>query len=150
MTLASLTANLGRGLAAGLVGTAAMTVSSTAEAKLRDRGSSTTPAAAGAAVLGVVPRDERGERRFNHIMHWGYGTSLGAVRGMLASTGMGPRTASVAHLATVLGAEQVVLPATGAAPPATRWEAKEVAIDVLHHAVYAAATGAAYAWLTRH
>ena len=41
---------LGRGLIAGLIGTAAMTVSSTAEAKLSGRGPSTTPAAAAGAL----------------------------------------------------------------------------------------------------
>jgi hypothetical protein len=28
--------------------------------------------------------------------------------------------------------------------------AKEIAVDLFHHAVYAAATGMAYAWLRRH
>lgn len=41
---------LGRGLVAGLIGTAAMTISSTAEAKLSGRGASTTPAAAAGEV----------------------------------------------------------------------------------------------------
>jgi hypothetical protein len=50
-----LMAPLGRGLIVGLLGTAAMTVSSTAEAKLTGRGASTTPAAAAGKVLGVEP-----------------------------------------------------------------------------------------------
>lgn len=35
------------------------------------------------------------------------------------------------------------------APPLTEWGAKEVAIDALHHVVYAGATGIAYSLLDR-
>ena len=45
-------------------------------------------------------------------------------------------------------AKQVTLPALEIAPPSIFWGAKEIAIDALHHAVYAAATGAAYAAIT--
>ena len=60
-----------------------MTVSSTLEAKLRERGSSSAPADAAGKVLGVQPRDEEGQARFSNIVHWAYGTSWGAVRGLL-------------------------------------------------------------------
>lgn len=146
--LGTLAAALGTGLVAGVAGTAAMTVSSTAEAKLRGRGSSSTPADAASKVLGVSPIDDRGERRFNHLVHWGYGTAWGAVRGLISGLGVVGPPAVLAHLAAVWGAEQVVLPATGAAPPATEWGAKEIAVDLGHHVVYAVATGAAYAWLS--
>jgi hypothetical protein len=52
---------LGRGLVAGLIGTAAMTVSSTIEAKASGRGSSTTPADAVGVAAGVEPKDETGQ-----------------------------------------------------------------------------------------
>jgi hypothetical protein len=58
-------------------------------------------------------------------------------------------TATAVHLAVVWGTEQVMLPALGVAPPATQWGAQEVAIDGLHHLVYAAAAGAAYKLLSR-
>lgn len=145
--LGGLAASIGKGLAAGLVGTAAMTVSSAVEAKLRGRPASTTPAQAASKVLGVAPVDEQGERRFNNLVHWGYGTGWGAARGVLGATGIAGIPAGLAHLAAVWGGEQVVLPATGAGSSATEWEPPEVAIDLLHHAVYAAATSFAYAWL---
>ena len=144
----TLAAAVGKGLAAGLVGTAAMTVSSTLEAKLRDRGASTTPAKAASQILGVEPTEE-GEKRFNNLVHWGYGTGWGAVRGILGALGLSGAPATAAHLAAVWGGEQIVLPATGASPSAVHWGAKEIAIDLGHHAVYAVATGAAYSWLDR-
>jgi hypothetical protein len=44
---------IGKGLVAGFAGTAAMTVSSTLEAKLRGRAASSAPARATAKVLGI-------------------------------------------------------------------------------------------------
>lgn len=149
LQLGGVAAAVGKGLVAGMAGTAAMTVSSTLEARLRGREPSTTPARAASKVLGVAPVDEGGERRFNNLVHWGYGTSWGAVRGLLAATGLGGVSATVVHLGAVWGGEQVVLPATGASSPATQWGTREIAIDVWHHVVYAVATGVAYHWLDR-
>lgn len=142
-------AAVGVGLAAGLAGTAAMTASSTIEMKLRGRSGSSAPAQAAAKVLGVRPEGEKENKRFGTLVHWGYGTGWGAVRGILACAGLPAPAATAAHLAAVWGAEQVTLPALGVAPPATEWGVKEVAIDVWHHLVYATATGAAYELLDR-
>lgn len=149
MGLGKIAGTLGKGLVAGAVGTAAMTVSSTLEAKARGRGSSTTPADAAAKVLGVRPDEKSGER-FNNAVHWGYGTGWGMVRGLLAALGLSGPAAALAHFAAVWGSEQVVLPATGVGKPIWTYGATEAAVDGCHHAVYAAATSAAYEWLDRH
>jgi hypothetical protein len=147
MTLAD---NIGRGLLAGLAGTAAMTVSSTLEAKLRGRAPSSAPARATAKVLGIKEFDDGiAEARFNDLSHWGYGTGWGVVRGLLAALGVSPRAATVAHGAAVYGAAQVTLPALDIAPPAVFWPKAEIAIDAFHHAVYATATGLAYRLIER-
>ena len=140
---------VGKGLFAGAAGTAAMTVSSTLEAKLRDRGSSSAPAEAAGRVLGVEPCDEAGEARFSNIVHWGYGTSWGAVRGLLGLTSASPAAAGARPFAAVWGGEQVMLPALGVSPPMWKLGAKETAIDAWHHAVYAGATTIAYELLDR-
>jgi hypothetical protein len=80
-------AAVGSGLAAGAVGTAFMTASSTLEMKLRGRPASTVPARAAAKVLGVEPTGQSQQTRFANIVHWGYGTSWGAVRGVIAAAG---------------------------------------------------------------
>lgn len=145
--LERLAANVGKGLAAGLVGTAAMTVSSTLEMKLRDRGASNAPADAASKVLDIEEfRSEDAEQRFGQLVHWGYGTGWGAARGVLA-TFLPPLAADAGHLAALWGSEQVMLPTLDVAPPATEWGAQEVAVDAWHHLVYVAATGLAYRWL---
>jgi len=138
-------ASIGKGLVAGLLGTAAMTVSSTIEAKLRRRAASTAPARATAKALGIATfESDLAQARFNDLSHWGYGTGWGVVRGVLGATGMPAAKATAAHGAAVWGSAAVTLPALDVAPPFVFWGRKEVAIDLLHHAVYAAATGLAY------
>jgi hypothetical protein len=121
----TLAENVGKGLAAGLAGTAAMTVSSALEAKLRGREPSTAPARAAEKVLGIEQFESpAAENRFSNLVHWGYGTGWGAVRGVLATLGLPPKL--------------------DVAPPITLWGKEEIAIDLFHHAVYATATGMAY------
>jgi len=143
--LSEVASSVGKGLAAGFIGTAAMTVSSTVEARLRHRAASTAPARATAKVLGIKEfEDEIAQARFNDISHWGYGTSWGALRGLLSAFGLSPRAATAAHGAAIYGAAQVTLPALEIAPPSVFWGKEEVAIDAFHHLVYATATGLAY------
>src|ERR687883_798444 len=132
--------NIGRGLPAGFAGTAAMTVSSTLEARLRGRAPSSAQARATAKMLGIKEfEDDHAQARWNDLSHWGYGTSWGVLRGLLAATGMRPRAATAAHGAAIYGTAQVTLPALEIAPPVVFWPKQEIAIDAFHHAVYAAA-----------
>jgi hypothetical protein len=141
--------SIGKGLVAGFAGTAAMTVSSTLEAKLRGRAPSTAPARATAKALGIAAfEDAIAQARFNDLSHWGYGTGWGVVRGLLDAAGVPPRKATAAHGAAVWGSAQVTLPALDVAPPAIFWAKEEIAIDMLHHTVYAIATGLAYELLS--
>ena len=141
---------IGRGLVSGLAGTAAMTISSTVEARLRGRAFSTAPARATAKALGIREFDsDLARARWNDLSHWGYGTGWGILRGLLGVTGLSPRAATVTHGAAIYGAAQVTLPALDVVPPSIFWGAKEIAIDAFHHVVYAAVTGAAHTALTR-
>lgn len=144
MTLGNIAAAVGKGLVAGAVGTAAMTVSSTVEMKLRGRKGSSAPAQAAGKVLGVEPVGETEEQRFSNLVHWSYGTGWGAVRGLLAALGLSGAPATGAHMAAVWGTELAMLPALDVAPPVTEWGVKEAAVDAFHHLVYAIATGLAY------
>ena len=141
--------SIGKGLVAGVAGTAAMTVSSTLEAKLRGRAPSSAPARATAKVLGIASfEDNVAQARFNDLSHWGYGTGWGIVRGLLDAAGLPPRKATAAHGAAVWAIEQVTLPALDVAPPSVFWPKTDIAIDAFHHTVYALATGIAYELLS--
>jgi hypothetical protein len=143
--------SIGKGLVAGFAGTAAMTVSSTLEARLRHRAASSAPARATAKMLGIKEfEDDVAQARFNDLSHWGYGTGWGVLRGLLAAAGLSPKAATTAHGAAIYGAAQVTLPALEIAPPVVFWSKEEIAIDAFHHAVYAAATGIAYELIDGH
>ena len=141
---------LGRGVLAGVAGTAAMTLSSTLEAKLRGRPFSTAPAKAATRALGIETFDD-GEAyaRFSNLVHWGYGTGWGVARGLLRTFGVGPRFATGAHFAALWGSALYSLPKYEVAPPVTEWEAEDVAIDVFHHLVYVGAAALAFELLER-
>ena len=142
MTLAQ---RVARGLLAGAVGTAAMTVSSTIEQKLRAREASTAPADAAMKVLGIESFcDDAAKSRFSNAVHWSYGTAWGVPRALLDAAGLDPAAATAAHGAALWGSEQVMLPALGVAPPLWEWGVAEIAIDALHHAVYTVAASVAY------
>jgi hypothetical protein len=144
-TIGTVADAVGKGLIAGFAGTAAMTVSSTLEAKLRGRAPSSAPARATTKMLGIKEfEDSIAQARFNDLSHWGYGTGWGVLRGLLGATGIPAKAATAVHGAAIYGAAQVTLPALEIAPPSVFWAKEEIAIDAFHHAVYAAATGIAY------
>lgn len=159
--LRTIATEVGRGLIAGFVGAVAMTIASTIEMKLRRRPPSSAPADAAGKVLGVKPRDEKGKQRFATVVHYAYGSGWGLARAAIAAATCAGRrqrawhksrasiVGPIAHFAMVWGASLAMLPALGIAKPFWRWGAKEVAIDALHHTVYAAATDGAYRLLGR-
>ena len=141
---------IGKGVLAGVAGTAAMTLSSTLEAKLRGRQFSTAPAKAATRALGIETFDD-GEAyaRFSNLVHWGYGTGWGVARGLMRAFGVGPRVATGAHFATLWGSALYSLPKYEVVPPVTEWAAEDVAVDVFHHLVYVGAAALAFELLDR-
>ncbi len=140
-----------RGLAAGVAGTAAMTVYQTAVAKLRGSEASTTPAEVGKRVIrGVFHRrfDEEHTSALNNAMHWGYGTSWGAAYALtdgIDDTAVIPR--GLAFGTAVWAASLLELPAMKLAPPVWKYPPVELVLDVSYHLVYGVAAAAAYAAL---
>jgi hypothetical protein len=145
--LGEIAGDVGRGMLAGAVGTAAMTLSSSLEARLREREPSDAPATAAGRVLGVQPRNPAGRARFSTVVHWTYGSMWGGARGLIEAAGVRGAPAVAGHCVAVWGAAQIMLPALGVAPTAWKAERSDVAIDALHHAVYAVAAVLAFAAL---
>lgn len=146
-TAGELAGAFGKGLAAGLVGTAVMTIVQTIEMKLQDREASKVPAEAVEKVFGIQPRDEKAEQRLAQLVHFAYGTAWGGVLGVLERTRLGRVGAPLAQFGAVWGTAAAMLPALDLSPPPTEWSKQQIATDALHHAVYSAAAGATYAWL---
>ncbi len=154
---------LGRGLAAGLAGTAAITAVSTVEqlvkgsVRARRRGeepsfdlleAATGPwlfaADAAGKLLGVTPRDDHAKRRFSVAVHWTYGAAWGASLAAMGLAGIRGPLAAGALLAGVLGAEMVAMPALHFFPPPSQWGKAAIVSSTYQHAVYAAAAALAF------
>lgn len=135
---------IGKGLLAGLAGTAAMTLSQMIEMKITKREPSDAPIKVVSQVADMKPTNEAEKTKVNNEIHWGYGTALGVSRGIISLTGLKGVPATLLHFGLVWTAAMVMLPKFHAAPPVTEESPKAIAIDALHHAVYAVAAGLAF------
>jgi hypothetical protein len=129
------------GAAAGLVGVAAMTAGEKMEQALTKRPDSYVPARALLTLLGRHPGNEEQPSGWNHLMHWGTGALLGALRGVWSVTGIRGPLANTWHTATRLAFDQTVENATGVGAPPQTWPLQEQVVDVLHKALYCTVTG---------
>ena len=133
-------AAIGKGLIAGVAGTIAMTLFQMAEMKITKRKPSSAPADAVKKTLHIEP--EPGHKKsFSNGVHYVYGTLWGGFRGLLSLAGLQGLAATPAHFAAVWGTALTIEPKLDIAPPITKWKPKDIAIDILHHAVYATVAG---------
>jgi hypothetical protein len=130
-----------RGALAGLGGAAVMTLGEKLEQRLTGRPSSYVPAHTLGHLLRVSsPDDDRWWR--NMAMHYGTGAMAGALRGVMSSSNLRGPLASLMFAEIRLSIDQTLENATGVGAPPWTWPRDELAIDILHKAVYALATGA--------
>jgi hypothetical protein len=149
-----------RGVAAGLVGTGAMTLAQLAAARLRGQplGTSVPGSWADApAPAQVVKRaaDAVGEGHrltkddvplLANTMHWTYGTTLGVLYGLAARL-LRPRPllGGLGFGVGVWSAAYVQLVPLGIYELPWRYPVEELALDLSYHLVYGAAVAEAYA-----
>ncbi len=131
-----------RGFAAGLAGVAVMTAVEKVEQALTHRPNSFVPAHQTERLLGLREKPDEERLWLNWATHYGQGAILGAVRGLMAKRGFRGPVGSFLLLNLRLLNDQTLENATGVGAPPWTWPVDEQAIDLLHKAVYAFATGA--------
>jgi hypothetical protein len=129
-----------RGAASGVAGVAVMTAGEQVEQALTKRPDSFVPARALRGLLGRPASDAPQSPLWNHAMHWGTGALLGALRGVWSAVGMRGAAATGMFAVVRLAFDQTVENVTGVGAPPSSWPKREVAVDLLHKAVYAVAT----------
>jgi len=129
------------GAVCGLLGVAAMTAGEKAEQALTKRPNSYVPARTLLTLLGRHPDDGKQPVVWNHVMHWGTGALLGALRGVWAVTGIRGPLAHLKHSGFRLAFDQTLENATGVGAPPTTWPIREQVVDYGHKAVYSLVTG---------
>ncbi|MBA2765062.1 MAG: hypothetical protein H0U42_10335 [Thermoleophilaceae bacterium] len=107
---------IGLGLLAGLDGTIFLTLSERVEMALTGRRPSKVPGQVGAILTGKDPDTDPELDRKNVVVHWAHGIALGAVRGLLALTGLGSLLASVLIFALVWTGDVLLYRMLGIAP----------------------------------
>lgn len=131
-----------RGLAAGLVGVAAMTAAEKLEQRFTRRPNSFVPGHTMERLLGLPGRLDEERLWMNWAMYWGQGVLLGAVRGLMAERGLRGPVGAFGFMNLRLLNDQTLENATGVGAPPWTWLVDEQAVDLLHKAVYAFTTGA--------
>jgi hypothetical protein len=163
MTLGMLR-TLGRGIAAGIAGTAVMTAYQLAVAKLQGQPLATpvphrwadapAPARVAKKAADAVGQGTRFTRQdvpvLTNAMHWLYGVSWGTLYGIAAgSRGAGPVEGGLVFGAGVWGASYAELAPLGIYEPPWRYPGKQLAVDLSYHLVYGLAVAGAFAALDR-
>lgn len=132
-----------RGALAGLAGTAAMTVATKVEQQVTGRPDSYVPGRT-ITALATRRRPPGSERPFvrNHLMHWGTGAAVGALRGIWAASGLRGWRGSAWFTSVRLATDQTLENATGVGDPPWTWSRRDQVVDVAGKAVYSFVTGA--------
>jgi hypothetical protein len=131
-----------QGLIAGLTGTAVMTAAEKLEQRLTGRPDSHVPARVLARLTGLPERPGRQPTWLNLTMHYGQGALVGVLRSVMAQAGLRGPVASGMFTVVRLTSDQILENATGVGAPPQTWPRRELAVDVVHKAVYGFATGA--------
>jgi hypothetical protein len=138
-----------RGAAAGLTGTAVMTAGYATEHRLRrsvsgplDYDDSDAPAVAAGRVLRWLhvldePPGSRAGKVLGFLVHWGYGSLVGAAAIPLVRR-TGPARASVGFAGAITVMAAVLFPLLGGTPAPWRWRRDVVATSLVQHLLYAA------------
>ena len=131
----------GLGLLAGLGGAAVMTLGEKLEQRFTRRPNSYVPARTLARLLRLRrPEADRWPR--NMAMHYGQAALVGALRGVWSAAGLRGLPAAAMFTPLRLSVDQTLENATGVGTPPWTWPRDELAVDVMHKAVFSLATGA--------
>ena len=132
-----------KGALAGLVGVAAMTAGEKLEQQFTGRPDSYVP---GRTLDALVTRRRLPESAKppvrNHLMHWGTGAAVGALRGIWSAAGLRGWRANAWHTSVRLATDQTLENATGVGAPPWTWSRQDQVVDVVGKAVYSFVTGA--------
>lgn len=136
-TLGELAGAIGKGLLAGIAATAAITLSQMIEMKITKREGSDAPIKVAEDAAGIKLATKEDKQKLSQELHWSYGTAWGVARGLIGLTGLKGLPATLVHFGAVWGTALIMLPKHDAAKQINEQKPKDIAIDVLHHGVYA-------------
>ena len=140
----SLGTTLGRGMAAGMVGTVAMTAfQKLVEMPITGRGDSYAPADLAEKLLPLSSKRGRERNLRNYATHFALGAGWGAARALVGRAGLSGQPAAVSVFALMYPGDLAIVAGLDLDDP-KEWSARDWAIDTVDKFVLALATGIAY------
>lgn len=138
-----------KGLGAGLIGTAAMTISEKIEQSTTGREDSMVTTEVGAIL--TRPPLETGKQAagLGQLVHWVHGVTWGALRGLIGLTPLSALTASVLHYAALWSSDVVLYRALGIQPLPHKWGTKPLITDLFHKLVLSVVTSSVFLLLVQ-
>ncbi len=134
-------ATIGRGVLAGLAGTAVMSAfQKFVEMPITGRDESFAPANFAAKVLPIQPKNDQERQRLNWATHFALGAMWGSAFGIAGRAGLHGQKAVAAVLATVYTGDVLLNTALGLYQPSS-WSTRDLVVDVVDKLVQAEATG---------
>lgn len=140
---------LARGLAAGVTGTAAMTVSQSVEMRLTGREGSDVPGQVAQGLTGIEPGTPKGRGAMSSGMHWAHGIGGGGVRALIGQSGARGPLAAALLFGGLWSMDASLYRALGIADSPWRWPKEDLATDLFHKGLYSFVTNAVYEGLGR-
>ena len=137
------------GVAAGAIGTAAMTASQAVEMKLTGREGSDVPGQVAEGLARAEVSDPQAKAALSLGTHWAHGFVGGGLRGAIGSAGVRGPAAAALLFAGLWTTDVTLYRALGIADYPWRWSKDALLTDLFHKGLYSAVTSAAYDRLTR-
>jgi hypothetical protein len=140
----TLAGSVGRGMIAGVAGTAVMTAfQKLVEMPLTGRADSYAPASFAEKVLPLHPSSEADRKRLNYATHFALGTMWGSAFGIAGHAGLRGQKAVAVVFVTVYTADVLLNTALGLYKPMS-WTKQDIVIDVGEKLIQAEATSAMF------
>ena len=140
----TLAGSVGRGMIAGVAGTAVMTAfQKLVEMPLTGRADSYAPASFAEKVLPLHPSSEADRKRLNYATHLALGTMWGSAFGIAGHAGLRGQKAVAVVFVTVYTADVLLNTALGLYKPMS-WTKQDIVIDVGEKLIQAEATSAMF------
>lgn len=133
-----------KSLAAGVAGTAAMTLSEKIEQSQTNRADSMVTVEVGAKVAKPPLKTGAQAQTLGQAVHWMHGVTWGAVRGLLALTPLNAFAASAVHYVSLWTSDVVLYRVLKIEPLPHKWEKQALFIDLFHKLVLSAVTSAVF------
>ena len=132
---------IGRGIIAGLAGTAAITLTQFIEKQINHKEPNFAPADAACKALGLEASDREKRGKLSREVHWTYGTLWGVARGLLSLVHIKKSPATIIHFGAIYYTALTIQPDFEVSSPVSEWSKQDILLDAFNHAVYATVAG---------